>query len=66
MFEFFKNVRGVQERFGRDAAAKQAGAAQVLVFLNDRRAQAQLPRSDRGDVSARAGPYYRHVKHFAR
>src|SRR3954469_16253783 len=45
LFAFLQMVRqfGVeQQRLGRDAAYVQAGAAELVVFLNERRLQAKL------------------------
>jgi hypothetical protein len=36
MFELVKEIGGVQERFGRNAPAQQAGATEVLILFDDR------------------------------
>ncbi len=50
-----------QQRLGRDAAPVQADAAQMLA-LDDGDVQAQLRAADRGDIAARPGTDYDHVK----
>jgi hypothetical protein len=43
-----------KQRFGRDAADMQAGAAEESVFFDERGFQAVLAGADRGSVSGRA------------
>ena len=44
---------GVQQRLGGDAAAQQAGAAEIFVLFNNGRAQSQLACAHGGDITAR-------------
>ena len=45
---------GVQQRLGGNAADVEAGAAQRLALLDDRRLQAELRRLDGADITARS------------
>src|SRR6185295_9210170 len=47
-------MRVLEQRFRRNAAPDQAGAAQRLLFLDDCDAQAELRAADGGDVPARS------------
>src|ERR1700674_767544 len=42
----------MQQRLGGDAAAVQAGAAELGVLLDHRHLQAKLPGTDAGDIAA--------------
>src|SRR4051812_10855940 len=58
LFAFFQVVcklRVEQQRLGRDAAHVQAGAAELVVFLNEGDFQAKLAGADGGCVTGRAG-----------
>ena len=44
-----------EERFARDAADVQTGAAELLVFLDDGCAETELSGANRGDITAGAG-----------
>ena len=61
-----QHLGGVEQRFGGDAAAQEAGAAETLVLLDAGDLEPQLPGTDRGDVAARSGPDHRDVvlRHF--
>src|SRR4051812_31390010 len=48
-------LRIEQQRLGRDAAHVQAGAAELVVFLDERGLQAKLAGADGGGVTGRAG-----------
>ena len=50
-----EQVRGLQQRLGRDAADVEAGAAQRRVLLDDRHLQAELGGADRRHIAAGAG-----------
>ena len=50
-----QRVGVLEQRLGRDAAPQQAGAAERLLFLDDRDLQAELRGADGGDVAAGAG-----------
>src|SRR3954469_15823967 len=57
-FAFFQMVgqlRVEQQRLGRDAAHMQAGAAELVVFLDERDFQAELAGADGGSVTGGAG-----------
>ena len=51
-----EQVRGVQQRLGRDASAMEAGPAEEGVLLDDADVEAELPRPDPGHVAAWSGP----------
>ena len=50
-----QHVGGMQERFGRDAAHVQAGAAQRFAPLDAGGFQAQLGATNGGNIAARTG-----------
>jgi len=62
VLEFVEKIRRVQQGFGWNASTQEAGSAKVLIFLDDCRFQAQLTRSDCGNISARSGSNYGDVK----
>ena len=59
--EVLPDIGRVQQRFGRDAADMQAGAAQLGVFFDDGGLQAVLPGANRRRVAAGAAPDDNHV-----
>jgi len=54
-------LRRLQQRLGRDAAADQAGPAKPIL-LDDRRLRAQLRGPDGGHVTARPTTYHRDIE----
>ena len=54
MLHDLERVRVLEERLGGNAPPQQAGAAERLLFLDDRHFQPQLRRADRRDVAASA------------
>src|SRR5437016_12216581 len=50
-----EQVRGVQQRFGRDAATIEADAAKTFVLLNEDDFLSEVGGVERGGVSAGAG-----------
>jgi hypothetical protein len=63
--ELLEKIGRVQQGFCRDAAAQQAGAAQILIFFNDRCPESHLRGTDGGHISAGAAADYHCVKYFA-
>src|SRR6187549_1646373 len=49
-----EQLRGVEQRLGRDAPAMQTGAAELRVLLDHRHLHAELTGADARDVPARA------------
>ena len=65
LHEVLPEVGGVEQRFGRDAAHVQAGAAELGVFFDDRGLQAVLAGAHRRGVATRAAPNHNQViSHF--
>ena len=56
---------GPEQRLGGDAAAVEAGAAQALVLLDERRLQPELPGADGRHVPARARTDDHHVERLS-
>ena len=59
-------VRGLQQRLGRDAADIEAGAAEGAALLDAGGLQAQLRRLDGADIAARAAADHHHVERLFR
>src|SRR5436190_20160653 len=65
MLEVLPDVGRVQERFGRDAADKEAASAESRLPFNERRFKAVLPGTHRCGISAwTAANYSDVVTHF--
>ncbi len=63
MLDFSVQLRGGNQRLGRDTTAVEAGATQMPAF-NDGDRRSQLRRADRGRVPAGAGADDYDVKRF--
>ncbi len=61
MYEVLPHVGRMQQRFRRDAAHVQAGAAQLGIFFDNGGLEAVLAGADRGGVAARTTPYHNQI-----
>ena len=59
---FLEKLGGVEQGLGRDAADIEAGAAQSLAALDAGGLEAELGRTDRGHIAARAGTDHQNVE----
>jgi hypothetical protein len=57
-----KMIAGRKKGFARDTSDIQAGAAQLLVFFNQRGLKSELAGADSGDVATRTGADNNDVK----
>jgi hypothetical protein len=55
------DLRGVQQRLGRDAADVEADPAQGRAAVDEHHAAAEVGRAERGAVAARAGAEHEHL-----
>ena len=53
-----------EQRFARDAADVQTGAAELLVLFDNGGLQSELPGADGGDITARSGADDDDIKFF--